>query len=185
MTTRAFGLTVALLALGAPLMAQSSMAQSAPPASGQAAVSSAGTTAASPPPVTERQALDEAECKNLASQATGFVPGTAPPVAAAPQGPQGQRIAGAARGVTAGAIVGEMQGNNYPNAPGALQEQHRNDQAATGAALGVVAGGSRARQSRRQSAQQQQKAQADAQAKAQAWDSQYRGCLTQRGYSFQ
>jgi hypothetical protein len=180
MTTRAFGLSVALLAFGAPVMAQSP-----PLPSGQAAVTSAGTVPATPTSVVERQALDEAECKNLASQATGFIPGTSPAVTAAPQGPQGQRVAGAARGAAAGAIVGEMQGNNYPNAPGSLQEQHREDQAATGAALGVVAGGSKARQSRRQSAEQQQKEQADAQAKSQAWDSQYRGCMTQRGYSFQ
>jgi hypothetical protein len=120
-----------------------------------------------------------------ATQATGYIPpapGAAPAPAAAAQGPQGQRLAGAARGAAAGAVVAEVQDNNYPNAPGAAKDEYRENQVQTGAAVGMVAGGSRKRQDRRQAAAQQQQAQAAAAGKQQAWGQAYQGCMAQKGY---
>jgi hypothetical protein len=76
-----------------------------------------------------------------------------------------------------------MQGNNYPNAPGELQEQHRQDQAATGAAVGMMAGGHQARAGRRQAAAQQQQAAAAQQQKQAAWGQAYQGCMAQKGFA--
>jgi hypothetical protein len=131
----------------------------------------------------EKSALDDAECKNGATTASGYVPGAPPAAAPAPQGPGGQRLAGAARGAAAGAVVGEVQGNHYSNAPEGIRDEHTQNQAKTGAAVGVMAGGARARQGRRQAAQAQQ-ASGQQQAAAQtAWQNSYKSCLTQRGYS--
>jgi hypothetical protein len=90
------------------------------------------------------QAADDAQCRASATQATGYTPGSS-----TPSGPDGDRLAGAARGAAAGAVVGGAQGNQYGNAPDALQDQHRENQAKSGAKAGMVAGGSRHRRERR------------------------------------
>lgn len=157
----------------------------APAAAQQTAPPPAITTAITPlkGQTAEKTQVDDAECKNGATTATGFIPG-APQAAAVPAArPSGQRLAGAARGAAAGAVVGEVQGNNYSNAPDALRDEHTRHQAQTGAAVGVMAGGARARQGRRQVAQAQQAAGQQQAAAQAAWQNSYKACLGQRGYS--
>jgi hypothetical protein len=83
----------------------------------------AGTAAAISLPVAAQQQVDS-QCANAATQATGYVPGTA-----STEPPPGQRISGAAGGAAIGAIAGD---------------------AGKGAAAGVVAGGVAKRSQRRQ-----------------------------------
>jgi len=78
------------------------------------------------PPANAPPPLD-AVCSNSATQATGYLPGSAPATPA----PTGARLRGAAVGAAGGAIV---------------------DDAAKGAAVGVVAGGMASRRQRRQAA---------------------------------
>ncbi|MCJ8159114.1 hypothetical protein [Sphingomonas sp. LaA6.9] len=106
----------------------------------------------------------DAQCRTTATQATGYTPSatTAP-------GPDGSRVAGAAKGAAAGAVVGGVQGNRYDNAPDALQDEHRENQAKSGAAAGVVVAGSRNRQERRG-----ERKTADKQT---AWQSSYDACM--------
>lgn len=170
---------IAWFVLGAAIAAAPVAAQQpTPPAAGPAATITPlnGQTA-------EKSALDDAECKNGATTASGYVPGAPPAAAAAPQGPSGQRLAGAARGAAAGAVVGEVQGNNYSNVSEGAKDRHTRNQAQTGAAVGVMAGGARARQGRRQATQAQQAAGQQQAAAQTAWQNSYKSCLTQRGYS--
>jgi hypothetical protein len=74
-------------------------------------------------PATAQQQVDS-QCANAATQATGYVPGTA-----STEPPPGQRVRGAAGGAAIGAIAGD---------------------AGKGAAAGVVAGGVAKRSQRRQ-----------------------------------
>ena len=163
-------------------------AQTAAPAPAPPPVAAPAPAPASAAPAkTPQQAKDESECQMAATQATGYIPpapGAAPaqPAQAAPQGHHGQRLGGAARGAAAGAVVAEVQDNNYPNAPGEVKDEYRENQVQTGAAVGMMAGGARKRQDRRQSMAAQQQAQAQAAQKQQAWTQTYKGCLTQRGY---
>jgi hypothetical protein len=97
----------------------------------------------------QQQATDDAECKAWAQQTTGVDPAAAPaaaapPPPAAPAGPQGQRLRGAARGAAVGAVAGEIAHGDASHG------------AAVGAGAGVVAGGARARRER--AAQQQAQA---------------------------
>jgi hypothetical protein len=110
----------------------------------------------------DRQALDDAQCQNQATQVTGFVLGSAPPQPTAQQGPTGNRVRGAAVGAATGAIVGS---------------------AGSGAAAGTVAGGSANRSDRRQAARTDQQARAEWEQRQQAWGQQYASCMQQRGYS--
>lgn len=174
---RCAALLLGLIACAAPLWAQ----QPAAPATGAPAKSAAAITPLRGQ-TAEKTALDDAECKNTATSATGFVPGAAPPAPTAASGPHGQRLAGAARGAAAGAVVGEVQGNNSI-APEAVQDEHRQNQAQAGAAVGVMAGGARARQERRHAAQAQQAATQQHAASQSAWQNSYKACVTQRGYS--
>jgi hypothetical protein len=130
----------------------------------------------------EQGQLDASQCQNLASQATGYVPGaaTAPPPQAAPA--VGGRAKGAAKGAATGAVVGAVDNNNHPYAPPSVKDDRVGDAAGAGAAAGAVAGGMNQRQDRRKSkAQQQQAATAQSQ-KATAWQNNYAGCLQSRGY---
>ena len=77
----------------------------------------------------QQQPLD-AQCSSAATQATGYLPGTATPTP-----PPGQRVRGAAAGATIGAIGGD---------------------AGKGAAAGVVAGGVAKRHQRREAARDTQ-----------------------------
>lgn len=106
--------------------------------------------------------IDVAQCRNVASEATGYVPGAtiAVPQPAAPAA--GGRVRGAVVGTAVGAIVGDV---------------------GTGAATGAVAGGMNQRQNRRMSAAQQQQAAAAQSQRATAWMSSNVGCLQSRGYA--
>lgn len=132
----------------------------------------------------EQQAADDSACKVWAQDNTGVDP--AVPVAAAPAaapppptGPQGHRVRGAVRGAAAGAVAGE------------IIDGDSSDGAKTGAAVGVVAGGARARRSRAAQEQQAQASQAQAQAQAQQTHAQsvdtyqraYGACMEGRGYT--
>jgi hypothetical protein len=112
-------------------------------------------------PTLAQQPLD-AQCSASATQATGYTPGTQ-------TGPNGSRMRGAAAGAAAGATVGAVQNNRYDNAPQAMKDEHRHDQARAGAAAGMVAGGSRQRQDRRQNRRSED-----------AWQQSYDACLQQR-----
>jgi hypothetical protein len=127
----------------------------------------------------EQMEKDKFECYGWAKQQTGFDPMQAQPAAQAPppqsQGPQGERIKGAARGAAVGAVVGEIANDDAGKG------------AAAGAAGGAMVGGMKTRQSRRAQAQgQQQQAQeqeaADAQ-KRSAYDRAYSACMEGKGYT--
>lgn len=110
----------------------------------------------------EQTQIDVAQCRNVASEATGYVPGATMvvPQSAAPAA--GGRVRGAVVGTAVGAIVGD---------------------AGTGAATGAVAGGMNQRQNRRMSAIQQQQAAAGQSQRATAWMNSNVGCLQARGYA--
>jgi hypothetical protein len=131
----------------------------------------------------EQLQIDDAQCQNGATQATGYIPGTQAAQAQPTQPQVGGRAKGAAKGAAVGAVAGEVQGNQYSRVPDAVQDEYRGNQAGTGAAVGTVAGGMNQRQDRRQSKSEAKKA-ADAQAqKATAWQNSYAGCLKARGYA--
>ena len=108
----------------------------------------------------EQKSKDDSQCLAWAKQDTGIDPAVVANTQPAPTGPQGERVAGAARG----AIVGEIV----------------SDDAGAGAAVGALVGGRRAR--RNQAARE---GQAEA-SKAQAMDTYYRAygaCMQGRGYT--
>jgi hypothetical protein len=110
----------------------------------------------------EQTQIDVAQCRNVASEATGFVPGAGMAMPQASNAPGGARLRGAAVGAGVGAIVGD---------------------AGVGAATGAVAGGMNQRQSRRMSAAQQQQAAAAQAQLSTAWTNSNVGCLQSRGYA--
>jgi hypothetical protein len=116
------------------------------------------------PGAVNAQATD-AQCSASATQATGYTPGQS-----TSSGPDGDRLAGAAKGAAAGAVVGGAQGNQYDNAPDAMQDKHRENQAKSGAAAGMAVAGSRNRQERRgeRRSADEQKA---------AWQNSYDACM--------
>ena len=111
------------------------------------------------------QAPADEQCRTSATQATGYTPGTT-----STSGPDGSRVAGAAKGAAVGAAVGGVQGNQYDKAPDAVQDEHRENQAKSGAAAGMAVAGSRNRQERRG----ERRSAADQQA---AWQSSYDACM--------
>lgn len=129
-----------------------------------------GTAITPPPPgvrplrgqTADQTQIDVAQCRNVASEATGYVPGatSAAPQSAPPAA--GGRVRGAVVGTAVGAVVGD---------------------AGTGAATGAVAGGMNQRQNRRMSAAQQQQAAAAQSQRATAWMNSNVGCLQSRGYA--
>jgi hypothetical protein len=110
----------------------------------------------------EQTQIDVAQCRNVASEATGYVPGANVAMPEATNAPAGGRVRGAAVGAGVGAIVGD---------------------AGVGAATGAVAGGMNQRQNRRMSAAQQQQAAAAQSQRATAWMNSNVGCLQSRGYA--
>jgi hypothetical protein len=127
----------------------------------------------------EQMEKDKYDCYTWAKQQTGFDPmQSQPPTQAAPaqsQGPQGERIKGAARGAAVGAVVGEIANDDAGKG------------AAAGAAGGVMVGGMKSRQSRRQQAQaqQQQTQQQDAayDQKRSTYNRAFGACLEGKGYT--
>jgi hypothetical protein len=123
--------------------------------------------------------IDQSECQAIANQNT---PAAAPAPAPAPSG---GRARGAARGAAAGAAVGQAQMNNNSharNAPSAVQDEYRQEQAKKGAAAGMMVGGAQQRQDRRHQAGAQQQAAASQGA---AHDSAFSSCMMGRGYQIQ
>lgn len=115
-------------------------------------------------PTPAQASADDATCRASATSATGYTP---PP----PDDTVGAGRAGAAvKGAAAGAAVGGAQGNQYENAPDALQDKHREDQAKTGAAAGVAVAGSRNRRDRRDERRSEDE--------AAAWKASYDACMT-------
>jgi hypothetical protein len=72
----------------------------------------------------EQKAQDDSACSAWARQDTGIDPAAVAATPPPPTGPQGERLAGAARGAAAGAIAGEIA----------------NDDASDGAKVGAAAG---------------------------------------------
>ena len=105
----------------------------------------------------------DADCSAAATQATGYTPGTE-------TGPDGSRVAGAARGAAAGAAVGAVQNNQYATGSGALKDANREDKAKSGAAAGMAVAGSRNRQDRREGRRDQD-----------AWQKSYDACMASKG----
>ena len=127
----------------------------------------------------ETMEKDKFDCYTWAKGQTGFDPmspaPTTQPAPAANQGPQGERLAGAARGAVIGAVVGEIANDDAGKG------------AAAGAAAGVLAGGMKSRQKQRaQTADREQKAQQEAAANAKKRDQYNRAfgaCLEGKGYT--
>lgn len=137
---------------------------------------------------------DQTECRAIASQLTGFVPGAPPPsagqatAAAAPPPATGGRVRGAAAGAAVGAVAAEARTPDLGG--GELEDAYKEERVEDAAKAGAVVGASRQRQQRRQAASQQQAAQqqaaqqqAAAQTEAQkAFDLAATACLMGRGY---
>jgi len=114
-------------------------------------------------PTAAQSMADDATCRTTATSATGYTP---PP----PDNTVGAGRAGAAvKGAAAGAVVGGAQGNQYENAPDAVQDKHRENQAKSGAAAGVAVAGSRNRRDRRDERRSGDE--------AAAWQASYDGCM--------
>jgi opacity protein-like surface antigen len=152
---------MARILLAALLVAAPVAAQTAAPAAAPVIVAQPKFTALQGQS-SDRQQLDSAQCQNQATQATGFVFGSAPPASVAQQGPQGNRIRGAALGAATGAVVGS---------------------AGSGAAAGTVAGGSASRAARRQEQRVDDQNRANWEQSQRNWGQQFASCMTQRGYS--
>ncbi len=116
----------------------------------------------------ERQHSDDTQCLSWAKQSTGIDPATIAATPAAPTGPQGERVAGAARGALAGAVVGEIANGDASKGAG------------IGAVAGVVGGGMR---SRHKQAAQAEQAQASKSAAWQTYYKAYGACMEGRGYT--
>jgi uncharacterized protein YcfJ len=127
----------------------------------------------------EQMEKDKHDCYTWAKKETGFDPMQAQPTAQAPaaqpQGPQGERIRGAARGAAVGAVAGGIANDDAGKG------------AAAGAAAGTMVGGMKTRQNRRNHAQaQQQQAQQQAAATGQkrsTYNRAYSACLEGKGYT--
>jgi hypothetical protein len=119
---------------------------------------------------------DRAACESQAAAQSGYHP-SQPVATPAPTRPMaGQRLAGAARGAAAGAIV---EGRTDKS------EREIEDPSEAGARAGAVVGGSRQRQDRRENrraTQEQQAAQSQRQA---AYGQSFNACMAARGYTVQ
>ena len=114
-----------------------------------------------------QQNQDTGECQVWAKQQTGVDPAAVAQSANQPPPPEqkGQRVKGAVAGAAVGGIVDGGDG------------------ARTGAAVGMVAGGSRQRQERRAAACQQQAQQQQAQGQMANYNRAYSACMEGRGYT--
>ena len=117
----------------------------------------------------EQQAKDEADCRNVATQATGVSPySTAPEYySGGPSGPG--MVGGAARGAALGAVGGAVAGDAGKGA-------------AVGAAVGATAGVMRRNRERRQQAQTNQQAYNDYQADLSKYNQSFAACMSSRSY---
>ena len=119
---------------------------------------------------------DRAACENQAATQTGYHP-SQPVATPAPTKPMaGQRLAGAARGAAAGAVVE----NNTSKS-----EREIENPSEAAARAGAVVGGSRQRQGRRENrreTEQQQAAQSQQQA---AFGQSFNACMAAKSYTVQ
>lgn len=119
----------------------------------------------------EKQAADEASCRDWTQSQTGISQQTANAPAQQQTGPAvggGQRARGAVRGAAAGAVIGGVANDDAGHGAG------------VGATAGVVAGGMRARQDRRQANANAQTQQSSSLA---TFNQAYASCLQGKGYS--
>jgi len=120
-----------------------------------------------------QQQKDDGECYTWAKGNTGIDPAAvaaappAPPPAAGPAVGGGQRAAGAVKGAAVGAVIGDDS-----------------DAARKGAAVGVMAGGAKARQQKQAQAQQQGAQQQQAQQQQMGtFYKAYGACMEGHGYT--
>ena len=121
----------------------------------------------------EQQSKDQGECYAWAKQQTGVDPVALAQTSSsqpAPTGPQGERVAGAARGAVGGAVIGAIAGD-------------AGEGAAIGAVVGTMAGGARQRQRAQGQQQQQQQAQQQTQQALATYNRAVTACLEGRGYT--
>ena len=119
---------------------------------------------------------DRAACESQAATQTGYHPSQAAATPAPAKPVAGQRVAGAARGAAAGAVV-----------KGVTDQEDREieDPTKSGARAGAVVGGSRQRQDRRtnrRDTRQQQTTQSQQQA---AFNQSFGACMAGKGYTVQ
>jgi hypothetical protein len=122
----------------------------------------------------EQQQKDVGECNAWATQTTGVDPVALAEKSAsqpAQTGPQGERVAGAAKGAIAGAVIGE------------IADDDAGEGAAIGAATGVMAGGAKQRRRARGQAEQQQQTQQKTQESLATYKRAVAACLEGRGYT--
>jgi len=127
----------------------------------------------------EQMEKDKYDCYSWTKKETGLDPMQAQPPAQASsaqtQGPQGERVRGAARGAAVGAVAGEIANDDAGKG------------AAAGAAAGAMAGGMKKRQAKRQQAQaqQQQTQQQDAayEQKQSTYNRAFSACMEGKGYT--
>jgi hypothetical protein len=131
----------------------------------------------------EQAQLDVAQCQNTASQATGYVPGAAPPPTTAAKPAVGGRAKGAAKGAAGGAVVGAVQNDDRPYVPQGVKDDNMGEAVGAGAAAGAVAGGMNQRHDRRKASAANKQAASAQQQKATAYQNSYAGCLNSRGYT--
>jgi len=117
----------------------------------------------------EQQAQDEADCRNIATQATGVSPYSTQPeyYSGGSSGPGA--VGGAARGAALGAVGGAIAGDAGKGA-------------AIGAAVGGTAGIIRRNRERRQEAQANQQAYNAYQADLQKYNQSFAACMSSRSY---
>ena len=119
---------------------------------------------------------DRATCESQAAAQSGYHPGQPAAAPASNRPVAGQRVAGAARGAAAGAVV-----------KGVTDQEDREieDPTKSGARAGAVVGGSRQRQDRRtnrRDTRQQQTTQSQQQA---AFNQSFGACMAGKGYTVQ
>jgi hypothetical protein len=129
----------------------------------------------------EQMQQDMTACQSAATEATGFSP-SQPPLAAAPAGPSGKRLRGAAAGAVAGAVRAEARGSDsdaWDEADEDRKQDYRQEEAQSSARAGAAVGGMATRADRRQGRRQQ----GQEQQQASAWNQAYNSCLQGRGYT--
>ena len=118
---------------------------------------------------TQQQAQDEADCRNIATQATGVSPYDTPPEYYSGGTSGGGAVRGAARGAALGAVGGAIAGDAGKGA-------------AIGAAVGGTAGVMRKNRERRQQAQVDQQAANAYQADLAKYNQSFAACMSSRNY---
>jgi hypothetical protein len=154
-------------------------AQSAGPATNQAAAANSASPAArvglfvypQKSQTPQQQAKDETSCYTSAQQQTGIDPSAPPPAPQEAANKKGGGAKGAAGGAAGGAAIGAIAGD-----------------AGTGAAIGATAGAVRGRRQQKKANQQagqqaQQQAQSEQQQRMDTFHRAFSACIESKGYS--